>query len=190
MRNLSLALVALTCCACAPALENPDVVHDSTGLEFGWSCTDSQFCQIGSGPSSLDFEPPSCSGGRTWGAFWGRFYEVCIACLIDDVGWSAAPEDCRPLACASDRDCPEFITGGRLDAYECADGLCQNVDQSRHPRDVLRPRNAQTLCYAPVPRAETVRFDAPAVVTRREALDAECPLDAASCELPAACAWP
>ncbi len=186
-KRLSLALV-LSCAASCSRLDlpNPSVVRDSTGVEFGWSCEDSTLCDITSGPAADD--ATTCSTGAFWGRFWGRFYSVCAACPTG-VGssWGAGAGACRPLACAADADCPEIISDEATNIYECFEGLCQNEDIERFPRDALTRSDAELLCFADVPRSETTSISSPAVRTREDALASQCPDIDASCDLPPEC---
>jgi hypothetical protein len=127
-RALSLLCLILLV-ACGSPLDNPDKLRDSTGLEFGWDCSESSVCEVTSAPAiSSGCEFP------VWGRSWGRFYEFCSACASPSGGWAAVSFHCRPVACGSDGDCPQIATGMRdsdairEDIYECVDGLCQNAD--------------------------------------------------------------
>lgn len=176
---LSLSFFLLV--ACGP-LDNPEVLRDSTGLEFGWDCSESSLCDVTSVPElSWDCEGPG------WGRSWGRFYEFCEACALPGGSWYATNFACRPVACDVDRDCPQVASTEREDIYECVEGLCQNADTERHPRDLLRTSDASTLCYANVGRDETRGFDSPAVQSREPALREACPTSAETCVLPAVC---
>lgn len=183
--TLSLSLI-LSACSNVP-IENPEIVRDSTGLEFGGSCAENSLCDITSVPM-VALEAP-CEGAF-WGRMWGRFYELCVACAVPGIGWVTTSPECRPLACSTDADCPHVVSSERDDRYECSDGLSQNADVERHPRDVLTPQAARALCYATIPRADTDDPLAPETRAREEALNAECPVSAESCLLPAACSAP
>ena len=188
----ALSLLCLTLLgACGNPLDIPDKIRDSTGLEFGWDCSESTLCDLSSAPaisSSCDLP--------VWGRSWGRFYSLCSACGLPSGGWASVDFQCRPVACDSDGDCPQIAARAsdsdaiREDIYECVEGLCQNADTARHPRDALRSSDASLLCYANVGREETRFFASPAVLLREPALMEACPISADTCVLPAVCDAP
>ncbi len=177
--------------ACGSPLDNPQKLRDSTGLEFGWDCSESTLCDVTSAPAiSSGCELP------VWGRAWGRFYQFCEACASPSGAWAAVSFQCRPVACDSDIDCPQIAARAddsdaiREDIYECVEGLCQNADTTRHSRDPLRSSDAALLCYANVGREETQFFESPAVRLREPALREACPISTETCVLPAVCNAP
>jgi hypothetical protein len=60
------------------------------------------------------------------------------------------------------------------DVYDCIDGLCENADTGRFPRTPLLREDAEELCFAAHPRADTVTLTAPATVTVESELDTSC----------------
>jgi hypothetical protein len=191
------ALAALLGCGSDGRLygpeDNPTAVRDVTGVEFGWSC-DARGCQVTLLPAT---PPPDLCSDPTASAYsfgWGRFVEICSVCLAREEGiyWSTTPGQCRILACDTDAQCPALYQATPESDYACINGLCQNADTGRFPRDVLQKLHAQQLCFAVHPRADTAE---PFSATTQEVLvsvNIACPGadPTAPCTLPAGCRMP
>lgn len=80
-----------------------------------------------------------------------RFYSLCLLCDEFDVA-----QNCRPLVCEVDEDCPWYDS---KDRFECRGGLCQSADLDAFPPDRLSPDDAETLCNAPLERG--VAYEGP-----------------------------
>ncbi len=172
--------------------DNPPQVTDVTGVNFGWVCI-----QSGCGVTRLGATPapdPCDTGQPGYGYAWGRFFEVCSVCYPSDasVQWSSTPGQCRMIACLTSADCPVMFENSPPDVYECVHGLCENADVGRYPRDPLQRVDAEELCFAQLPRAQTATSSAPAAVAVETELDASCagtdPMS--TCTLPGDCRSP
>jgi hypothetical protein len=172
--------------------DNPSVVRDVTDVEFAWRCDD-HGCDIG----ALETTPPpnECGSGKAAYSYrWGRFFDICSVCLSDTAGihWSTTAGECRILACDENRDCPLLYEYAEESIYECSNGLCQNTDVGRYPRDPITQEQVTTLCYAVHPRAETSNPFSPVSQDVESRISAACPnanpLD--SCPLPEGCRTP
>jgi hypothetical protein len=177
--------------------DNPTEVRDVSGVPFGWSCHASG-CQVTLTVGTP--APDACTSNDQPGYSysWGRFFDVCSVC-VPSAGsgsgsfyWSSTPGQCRILACATSADCPVMFQASPVDVYECVDGLCENADVNRRPRAPLQRVDAEELCFAAHPRADTATLLAPATVAVEAELDAACtgsdPF--ATCALPADCRAP
>ena len=191
------AVVALACGGCdgreyGPG-DNPTEVTDVTGVAFGWVCTTSG-CGVQPAPDTP--APDPCDSGQQAGFSYayGRFFSLCSVCFLGGAsgGWTSTPGQCRILACQTSADCPVMFRESPADVYACVDGLCENADTSRRPRDPLQRVDAEELCFATHPRADTTTLTAPVTVAVESELDASCtgsdPLD--TCTLPVDCRAP
>lgn len=183
---LALALAAAAGCEGLGPGDNPSELVDSTGLVFGWSCDDDR-CRLA--PPSLDYSLP-CE--LVWTSVWGRFYELCMSCASPDGSASAfIAEWCRPIACEVSADCPALYWHSDQHEYECENGLCQNVDVGAFPRAPMTADDAMVLCFADLPREETLAIDAPSSRERRAMVTDACgaaPRPGTICDPPPACA--
>jgi hypothetical protein len=173
--------------------DNPTTVRDVTGVAFGWSCSSS-----GCGIALLATTPAPdpCTGDDVPGYGWaaGRFFAICSACAPQSGAfvYSTQPGQCRVLACDTSADCPIMFEDSPVDVYACVDGLCENSDQQRWPRDPLQREDAEELCFAAHPRADTSTLSAPATLQVEADLDASCagPAFDDVCSLPSGCRAP
>ncbi|HVH97610.1 MAG TPA: hypothetical protein VM869_02830 [Enhygromyxa sp.] len=153
---LSISLACVT--ACGPSLAEDDergcaeVMYDSLLAPYP---THDDWCFPGLGEDSptgrqgtgeCSSEPPGVV------LIWGRFFGACSSC-----GPGFSFSDCRPLICATDEDCPSFLTRNSDDEvvtneYECRNSLCQNVDTERFPIDYVDRSDAELLCRANIER--------------------------------------
>jgi hypothetical protein len=193
----AIAFVVSATLGCGPSgygpEDNPTAVRDVTGVEFGWSCRASG-CGIALLPATP--APDACGAGDTptygWAA--GRFFEICSACAPQSGAfvYSTQPGQCRVLACDTSADCPIMFEDSPVDVYTCVNGLCQNSDQQRWPREPLQRMDAEELCFAVHPRADTNTLSAPATLQVEADLDASCTGSAFddTCSLPTGCRAP
>jgi len=175
--------------------DNPKSLRDVTGVEFGWSC-DQQGCNV----TRLAGTPPPdpCRNGNAadsaYANSWARFVEICSVCLGHEKGfyWSSTPGQCRLVACNTDANCPAIYESDPASAYACVDGLCQNTDSARFPRDTLNRYDVESLCFAVHPRANTVDPLAPTVMEIESTVAGACPSTdpTVGCPLPAGCRMP
>jgi len=172
--------------------DNPATLRDVSDTVFGWDCK-SNGCQIA---SVAETPPPDPCGGGERAAYsyaWGRFFDVCSVCVsADGTSWGTTPGQCRMLACDTDADCPVIYVYSPVDVYECVNGACENADQTRRPRTPLTRTDAQDLCFAVYPRADTNNPFGTIPMQVQAELDANCtgtdPMD--TCTLPADCRAP
>jgi hypothetical protein len=173
--------------------DNPTTVRDVTGVEYGWSCTDPGcvVTQLATTPPPNRCTDPTASA---YGFAWGRFVDLCSICLAREPGfyWSTTPGECRLLACETDAHCPAFYQAAPEEAYACVNGLCQNIDTGRFPRDVLKRIDVESLCFAVHPRGDTAAPLSPTTQEILAAIEAACPGATAidACPLPAGCRMP
>ena len=128
-RSMKFALVvnALLLAACT---KNPATVRDTEGRVFSVKC-EVEACTL------TQTDGPKAKLGRPRLHTTGRVISVCDA---SSVGAPPAPDACRPVVCADDRDCPA-LDGGKAQAT-CSRGSCVN------PGEKLRVGDAVTLCLA------------------------------------------
>jgi hypothetical protein len=173
--------------------DNPTTIRDVTGVDFGWVCDD-QGCKVTRLATTPAPDPCPNPQDSAYGDSWGRFVEVCSVCLGHEPGfyWSTTPGQCRVLACATDANCPSIYESNPEAGYACVNGLCQNIDTVRWPRDKLTYDMVEQMCFAVHPRPETAAFASPAAMAVQHEVDASCPLTATPepCPLPADCRMP
>jgi hypothetical protein len=173
--------------------DNPTQVRDVTGVDFGWLCDDAG-CSLTRLASTPAPDPCSNPQDAAYGWSWGRFVDICSVCLGHEPGflWGSTSGQCRVLACASDANCPKIYDGSPEDGYECVNGLCQNIDTARFPRDTFTYSDVDSMCFAGHPRAETRDFATPETRAIQSDIDAACPVTATrdTCHLPADCRVP
>jgi hypothetical protein len=154
--------------------DNPSQVTDVSGVPFAWTC-DASGCELGRTAETPFPDPCSSDDQPAYSYAWGRFFDVCSVCVPSSgAGWSTTPGQCRMLACQTSADCPVIYGYSPVAVYECVDGLCEAADTSAHPRNPLRREDAEDLCFATHPRADTVSFGAPATIAVESELDANC----------------
>lgn len=169
--------------ACSGSASSPPEVFDTTGARFAWVCDEHCIPEITESTPPL----PPCSVGTplyAWG--FGRFIEIDAACTSPSGGWAASANRSRPLACVDTFDCPQFTTG----TFECRNGLCQNEDTSRFPKDVITWSQAFALCYGPIAREETIDPLSGASVQAADAVAQSCPVGGSCQPLPSTCIQP
>ncbi len=190
------ALGALLVCGCNdfPGPEdNPSTLTDTAGHVFTWDC-DETSCSLDLG--NMQIPVPGCREGTSAGivTLWGRLFSFCTACIDDDgsgASWSSGA--CRPVACKQDTDCPQvfWYMGRGYAEYECRKGLCQNINTELHPPQQLDDDLVEDLCYASVPRHQTVNWDSPTSKSINSKINSHCPSSGKqSCTLPASCWQP
>ncbi len=109
---------------------HPASVEDTEGRVFSVKC-EAEVCTL------TQTDGPKAKLGRPRLHTTGRVISVCDA---SSVGAPPAPDACRPVVCADDRDCPA-LDGGKAQAT-CSRGSCVN------PGEKLRVGDAVTLCLA------------------------------------------
>lgn len=98
---------------------------------------------------------PDCSGDRWAGHTFslGRYIMIDASCVNEETGsWYALPSWERPAICKTDSNCVGFLD----QEYSCHSGLCQHADENRWPPGQVTRREVTLLCYAAIPRSETV----------------------------------
>jgi hypothetical protein len=160
-----LAALASASALSACAVENPELVRDTTGAEIGWSCELGRCVTV-----QETFSPivPTDCGERTEHLVGAG--GLAILCAVSQ---GARGEDvvhertCRPLACGDELDCPQWQERG----YACLEGICQSTDDAAF--DWL---DMVALCLFDLSRHEScAAAEADAEVARRLALaDAAC----------------
>jgi hypothetical protein len=118
---------------------------------------------------------------REWKWALDRFVIISAACVTSG-GWSSSANFERPLACASDADCPQF--GGPNGSFQCRNTLCQSRDTSTYPLTSLDGGSAYELCYGSFARADTLDLFGPIGQEVSDWVATACPSGAASCTLP------
>ena len=97
---------------------NPKELRDTLGVTLAWECSD-QGCNIPSAPTPF----LRCREAQGFTLFLDQIALVCGSTLIDGLT-SFYSDDCRPLVCSTDDDCPFFQ--GRT--YDCHNGRCETSD--------------------------------------------------------------
>ena len=176
-------LACLVTSACEEENENwgnpTKVCEAPDGACWGWECE-----QDGCSPRMTDeIDPagiPDCTDGTVLYVTWvaGRFYEIYLVCDVPYDGgpiyWgSLGPWEARPLVCETTAQCPRAKPSSY---YECVNGLCQNTNTDLYPRDIVIGPYADSLCYAPFTRAETLDFVVNPIAISEE-IYAACPGD-------------
>lgn len=184
------ALLALGCNDFPGPEDNPSSLTDTAGHVFGWDC-DEERCYLD--VANLEIPVPACATGSSAGIVtrWGRLFTFCTACIDDDGSagsWSTGA--CRPVGCKQDADCPQiyWYMGRGYAEYECRKGLCQNVNTEEYPLQELNNDLVEDLCYASVPRHQTVNWDSPTNQTISTKIYQHCPSSGKkTCTLPPGC---
>lgn len=160
------------------AVENPDHVEDTTGVEMGWGCVNGNCSTIQETFSPL---PPDCAGEDT--ELLVGAGGLAILCAV-----SRGPEGedivhqttCRPLVCADELDCPQWSDR----PYACVEELCQ-TSLALDAVDIM------SLCLWDVPRHDScAEAGADPMVRERLALVTGACDDDDGCRVPAACLQP
>jgi len=167
-----------------PSLEasNPTFIADTSGLAWGWDCSDEEgYCRL-SAPvahwSGLGCVAPDLG----YIFFFPGYLQLCLSCGTP----AATPvNDCRYVACAVDDDCPQMTFYVRPWTYECVNNLCMSRES---PEEPVSGANAENLCIAEWPRDSTTWFSEEYLALTMD-LTEVCPDDAEPCEVPEEC-WP
>lgn len=170
--------------------DNPPVLRDSTGVAFGWSCDDDR-CWLDTSTTVMPMAP--CRSGYSEGIthVWGRLYSICSSCISPDgKGSSWQSGNCRPIACSGTQNCPQIFWYTTTSEYECRSGLCQNVDTTTYPPDKLDHDLVTRLCFAKVPRDQTLEYDNIKTLQVNALVQKHCPRKGTTCVLPAECWQP
>ncbi len=172
--RVSWSLVALACLTAGCADDdrrNPNQLRDTLGVTLGWACSD-KGCVITSEPPAF----VACGEAQGFTLFLDQVALMCSSTIMNgSSSWYA--EDCRPLACSTNDDCPFFE--GRT--YDCHKGLCETsdiaVEQSSDRLVALCMSTAPrpTDCYTTDPVAEAL-------------MASNC--DDSGCTLPSTCLQP
>lgn len=171
---------------------NPEVVRDTTGATFSWTCAEDGSYNEGCAIKPLDAPPPaqcdSSSGesGRVFYSYaWGRFVEICSVVGLDRGAWFTDASLCRFVACDADDECPQFPNA----EYACSAGLCQDVEQKGEIRDA---GHVVKLCMADEPRPSDCRaqLEDPEVAAQFQLAHASCDGATGVCKVPADCRQP
>lgn len=167
---------------------NPEVVRDTTGATFSWTCSEDGSYNEGCTIKPLDAPPPAqCDDRKVWYSYaWGNFFEICsvFSMEIEHVYWSTDASLCRFVACDSDDECPQFPT----DKYACSAGLCQNVA----PKGGLNQNDVTVLCMANQPRPLDchAQLGDPEVAAQFKLAHDSCDSITGPCTVPADCWQP
>ncbi|TKD02218.1 hypothetical protein [Polyangium fumosum] len=187
---LLVALSAALTISCGNA--NPEVVRDTTGATFSWTCAEDGSYNEGCAIKPLDAPPPaecdSGSGerGRVFYSYaWGRFIAICSVVGLDGGAWFTDASLCRFVACDTDDECPQFPDA----AYTCSAGLCQEPERKGEIRDA---GDVVTLCMADEPRPPDCRaqINDPEVTAQFQLAQASCDSATGVCKVPADCWQP
>jgi hypothetical protein len=131
---------------------NPPALRDTTGAVFAWNCSIPLLVPDASAPTTCevtlraDSQPvPDCGSGSSYiylnGATLAR---VCVT-VPSDPQTQVVASLCRPVACDSTRDCPQFVES----PFECRTGLCRVKGSDDSALSVV---DALSLCLASVRR--------------------------------------
>ena len=163
--------------------EFPDIITDTTGAEFSWTC-DTRGCRVGMLEQTP--LPPPCwlNEWPSYGSLMGRYFVVTGACVSRGAWvWQRSWE--RALTCSDDSDCPRVYQPSRTYEYECRDGLCQNVDTEAFPTKELSYDEAFPLCLASIDREDSLDPFSEASLEVAELIDEVCSdTGSRDCELP------
>ncbi|MDI1433492.1 hypothetical protein [Polyangium sorediatum] len=177
---LLVALSAALSISCGNS--NSEVVRDTTGATFSWTCSDDEPCAI----EPLDApRPAQCDGSRVFYAYsLDNFIEICSAVELDSGGWFTNTPLCRPVACDADDECPQVLNA----AFACSAGLCQNVEPTRG----ITGKDVIMLCMADAPRPSHCRAQVavPEVAAEVARALASCDDATGVCTVPADCRQP
>lgn len=155
--SLLLALPAgllLLACDGPPGIWNPWTVREAPdGDAWFWECT--RFRCTPHPTDQIDGIPECPDGWESSAAFYaGRFFAIATTCKPPDGGGHSYLGWTRLAICDDDHDCPNIFHWREY--YECVNGLCQNTDSERFPRDVLIRDWALDLCFSALPREQTL----------------------------------
>lgn len=170
--RIGCALAVLVVCGCGRS--NPDVIRDTTGATFDWSC-DEDGCTVterGDTPPPIQCGPDEAH----YGYAHSRFVDVCAGGLA---------EQCRLVVCDSDEECPQWED----DEFECQHGLCQHIDSEDLPLD---PISVTALCFDETPRPDVCMAAArdPDVAAVVALVNGACPVGGSECSVPSSCRQP
>ena len=194
LQAAALAAVAVSCGSgpgYGPA-DNPTSVRDVTGVEFGWSCGDSG-CVVT--PLAATPSPYPCTAPDTAAYSYTWNDSSRSAASARSTTWHLLEHDpgqVQVLACETDANCPTIYQYSPQSAYACVNGLCQNADTARFPREVLTKTVVEQLCFAVHPRMETEELLSTTASEVLSSVEAACPgaLPTEPCTLPAQCRAP
>jgi hypothetical protein len=165
---------------------NPEVVRDTTGATFSWTCSEDGSYNEGCTIKPLDAPPPAqCDDRKVWYSYaWGNFFEICSVFSAEPAFWGTDASLCRFVACDSDDDCPQFPDA----EYACSAGLCQNVA----PKRGLYQSDVVELCMADNPRPLDchAQLDDPEVAAQFDLARESCDSFTGPCTVPADCRQP
>lgn len=154
-------------------------IADTSGARFAWECTDHCRPEVEDGTPPL---PPCDSGDPLYAWDLDRFINISAACTTSSGGWISADYLSRPVACDTTADCPQFT--GPSHTYECRNGICQSDDIETYPPDAITWAMADELCYAGLPRGDTLDPTGPAAQQVSAWLASACPSMTGGCTLP------
>lgn len=165
--------------SCGDGGDDPSEIADTSGARFAWQCTDHCRPGLEQGTPPL----PACESGMPLYAWdLDRFINISAACTTSTGGWVSADYLSRPVACETSSDCPQFT--GPSHVYECRAGICQSADVETYPPDVVTWEMADELCYAGLPRGDTLDPVGAAAQQVSVWLGSACPSMAGGCTLP------
>jgi len=172
-------LVALAAASCGDVGGELTEIADTSGARFAWHCTDHCRPEIDAGTPPL---PPCASGTPLYTWDLDRFINISASCTTSTGGWISADHLSRLVACDVTSDCPQFT--GPSHTYECRNGICQSSDLVTYPPDDVTWNLADELCYAALPREDTIDPTGPAVQQVSAWLASACPSRTTACSLP------
>lgn len=160
-------LVATALLAVLPgcALENPELLRDTTGAELGWSCESGRCVVV---QESFSPPVPTECGERTEHLVGAGPIAILCAVSQGSRGQDVVHElTCRPVACADELDCPQWEER----TYACVEGICQSAASWAFDRLDL-----SALCLSDLPRHRSCPEAAadPIVQERMRLVDAAC----------------
>jgi len=173
-----LALVALAAASCGDGGAALTEITDTSGARFAWHCTDHCRPEIEDGTPAL---PPCRSGSPLYTWDLDRFINISASCTTSTGGWISAGNLSRLVACDVTSDCPQFT--GPSHAYVCRNGICQSSDLVTYPPDYVTWVLADELCYAALPREDTIDPTGPGVQQVSAWVASACP-STGGCTLP------
>jgi hypothetical protein len=211
MNRPSLAAMAMLAIGCGSNQRldqgptNPPALRDTTGATFAWNCDLPLLVPDASAPNTCeialraDSQPvPYCGEGSSY--IYLNDQTLARICVVvpNDPLIQVAASMCRPVACGSTEDCPQFVES----PFVCRNGLCRvkGTDDS-----ALTVVDALALCLAGArrPVSCSAASSDTATLQAESLVEAHCGYHAASgltaneflrlespCSVPATCRQP